>query len=244
MSTFVLVHGAWHGGWCWQRVTPYLCEAGHEVHTPTLTGLGERVHLASPDVDVETHIQDILNVVKYEDISGAILVGHSLGGTIIEAVAHRSPERIRHLIFLDALTPEDGKSAFDLWQDRGFGDAVKRAREQVERAGEGWMILPHSPDSSTLGVTDPADIAWMERRLAPIPVDTMAQPISLGNPAATDLQRTFIRCTDSEPEGLIPELARSVRDDPAWNYREIHACHDVMVTEPEALAKILIEIAG
>lgn len=244
MARFVPVHGGWHGGWCWKRVTPLLRAAGHEVDTPTLTGLGERSHLASPEINFETHVQDIINLLEYEDLHAVILVGHSLGGTVIEAAAHRVPERIAHLIFLDALIPEDGKSAFDLWIDHGFGAAVRQAQEHVEREGDGWYIAPHTPDSTTLGVTDEADIQWMSERLEPIPVETMRQPVRLGNPEAEALPRAYIRCTETETEGLIPSLAERVRDDSAWTYRKMAACHDVMVTEPGLLAEMLIELVS
>src|SRR5438128_128006 len=103
MATFVLVHGAWHGGWCWKRVTPLLRAAGHEVYATTLTGLGERVHLASPNVGLALHVQDVVGVLEYEDLRDVILVGHSYGGIVISGVADRVPERLRHLVYLDAL---------------------------------------------------------------------------------------------------------------------------------------------
>lgn len=243
MAPFVLVHGGWHGGWCWKRVTPYLRDVGHEVYTPTLTGLGERVRLANHNVDFETHVLDVVNVLTYEDLHSVVLVGHSMGGTVIEAVAHRVPERIQHLIFLDAILPEDGKSVWNVFEDHGYAAGVRLVREQVEREGEGWKIDPEPPNSPTLGVRDPADIRWMAERLAPIPVETVRRPVRLGNPDAADLPRTFIRCTESRPEGLIPLLAERVRTDPSWHYREIAACHDAMVTEPERVAALLLENA-
>jgi pimeloyl-ACP methyl ester carboxylesterase len=113
-ATYVLVHPAWHGGWCWKKVVPLLRAQGHDVHTPTLTGLGERSHLASPDIGLETHIQDIVHVLKYEDLGRVILVGHSSSGAVITGVADRVPEQLAHVVYLDAFMPDDGQSLMDL----------------------------------------------------------------------------------------------------------------------------------
>jgi pimeloyl-ACP methyl ester carboxylesterase len=161
MATFVLVAGAWHGGWCWKRVRPLLRKAGHEVFTPTLTGLGERVHLLSPEVDLETHVTDIVNVLKYEDLTDVVLVGHSYSGVVVGVVSHRVPERIAQVIYLDALVPENGKSIRDLHADHGLHESVQRARQRLETEPDGWKDAPPAPDAPVLGVTEQADIAWM-----------------------------------------------------------------------------------
>src|SRR5207248_5461012 len=114
MTTFVLVHGAWHGGWCWRKLTPLLREKGHDVFTPTLTGLGERVHLAGPEVGLGVHVQDVASVIEYENLHDVVLVGHSYGGMVIAGVAGRLPERLAHLVYLDAYAPEDGQAMTDL----------------------------------------------------------------------------------------------------------------------------------
>src|SRR5205823_8870769 len=137
-ATFVLVHGGFHGGWCWRRVTPLLRAAGHEVYTPTLTGLGERAHLARPEVSLHTHVQDVLGVLAYEDVQGVVLVGWSYAGMVITAVAEQAADRLAHLVYLDASVPEDGQAALDL-----LDPATRAAREErVRMEGEGWQMLP------------------------------------------------------------------------------------------------------
>ncbi len=147
MATFLFVHGAFVGGWSWKKVNALLRAAGHEVYTPTLTGLGERVHLLNPDIDLETHIQDILEVISYEDLAGVILVGHSYSGLVIASVADRVPQRLAHLVYLDAFIPQDGQSALDLFdqQDRA---AIE---ERVQRGGEGWLLPPR--EQAHYGIT-------------------------------------------------------------------------------------------
>jgi len=142
MATYVFVAGGGWGGFIWREVTCRLRKLGHDVFTPTLTGVGERVHLASPQIDLETHVQDILGVLSYEDLHEVILVGHSYGGLVITAVAERVPERLAHLVYLDALVPQDGQSGWDVT------DSALRARieECVRTQGDGWRLLP-SPDA-------------------------------------------------------------------------------------------------
>src|SRR5215211_5857359 len=125
MATFVLVHGAWHGGWCWRKLTPLLRAAGHEAHAPTLTGLGERVHLATPEVGTDTHVQDVCKLLEYEDLSGVVLVGHSYGGHVIAGVAAQAPERLAHLVYLDA---DSGVYAADGWSYNDVRAAARRDR--------------------------------------------------------------------------------------------------------------------
>lgn len=117
MADFVLIHGMWHGGWCWKKITPLLRAAGHEVHIVTLTGVGERAHLHYPDIDMNTHIQDVVSVLEYEDLNNVILVGHSLAGFMAPAVAERVPERIAHIVNLDGIIPIDGKPFKDMMPD-------------------------------------------------------------------------------------------------------------------------------
>lgn len=244
MATFVLVAGAWHGGWCWKRVRPLLQEAGHEVYTPTLTGSGERVHLASPEIDLDTHITDVVNGLEYEDLTDVLLVGHSYGGLVIGTAAHRVPERIGHLIYLDALLPEDGKTANQLYESNGQQAFVERVMRIVEEEGEGWYWPPPSPDAPNLRVTDPDDQAWMASKLTPHPIGTSYTVMRLDNPAAERIPRSFIACPPYPPGGLIPHFARQAREDPSWTYYEFETSHDPMITDPETLAEILIEIAA
>src|SRR5947208_7876814 len=140
-TTFVLVHGAWHGGWCWIKVTRLLTDAAHVVHTPTLTGLGERAHLARPEIDLEAHIQDIVAVLEAEELRNVVLVGHSYAGMVITGVAARVPNRIASLVYLDAFVPEAGRSLLS-YQPPERAEAMRSA---ATREGEGWRIPPFPP---------------------------------------------------------------------------------------------------
>src|SRR5215203_5818244 len=175
MTTYVLAHGGWHGGWSWKKVTPLLRAAGHAVATPTLTGLGERAHLLSPEIGLETHVQDILGVLEYEDLAGVVLVGHSSGGMVVMAVADRAPGRVAHLVYLDAFVPQTGQALVDL------PPADRRAVfvEQARTAGEGWRV-PAPPERN--GVIDEADLAWVRPRLGPQPLATFTEPLRLTRP--------------------------------------------------------------
>src|SRR4029450_13175141 len=138
MTTYLLVHGGWVGGWIWNRVAPILRKAGHDVFTPTLTGLGERAHLANPDIDLATHIQDVVSVLEFEDLKRVVLVGHSYGGMVITGVAERTAERLNHLVYLDAFVPRDGQSVADLVSP----ELAASFEEGVRLSGDGWRIPP------------------------------------------------------------------------------------------------------
>ena len=233
MATFVLVHGAWHGGWCWQRVASRLCTAGHEVYAPTLTGLGERVHLLSPTVDLETHIRDVINVLDYEDLQRVVLVGHSYGGMVIAGVADRATDRLAHVVYLDTIVPRDGASGFTVLP----AERVAALQEQVRLAGEGWLIP--SPPVERFGVTAVEDVQWAAPKLVPQPLATFTQPLRLTDRAAA-LPKTYILCT-ANPNSFRP-FAEPVRGAPGWRYRELHTGHDAMITAPRELADLLLEI--
>jgi pimeloyl-ACP methyl ester carboxylesterase len=235
MATFVLVHGAWHGGWCWRKVTPLLRAAGHEVHAPTLTGLGERAHLASPAVDLELHARDILATLECEEIREAILVGHSYGGAVATIVADRAPGRAARLVYLDAPIPRAGQRLLDLITPEQAADFQERAR----RDGDGWRFAPNSP--AALGIDDPADVAWVAPRLAPQPLATFTQPIRLTGAVET-VSRAYIFCAPARPGSLLSQFAGQARD-AGWAYREIAAGHDAMISAPAATAEALLALA-
>jgi pimeloyl-ACP methyl ester carboxylesterase len=237
MATFVLVHGGWHGGWCWKKVLPMLQAAGHEVFTPTLTGLGDRAHLARPDVGLATHVQDVANVLEYEDLGGVVLAGHSYGGMVITAVADRAPERVAQLVYLDAFVPEDGQALVDLLPAERREMFLERARA----TGEGSSVP--SPAPQIWGVTSDADLAWVRPRLLPQPLATFTEPLRLTRPAAS-LPRTYIACTGSPTAATFRPFVERARADPAWRYRELATGHDAMVTMPQELAGLFLEIAG
>jgi pimeloyl-ACP methyl ester carboxylesterase len=231
----VLVHGAWHGGWGWRRLTPLLRRAGHEVYTPTMTGLGERAHLAGPGIDLETHIRDIVGVLEAEELESVMLLGHSYGGMVITGVADRVPQRIARLVYLDAFVPQNGKSLMDYV----VPERATRFREEGERTGR---VMP--PPPLLWGVTDSADAAWSARHDAPHPYASMRQPVRLQNEAAlARIPKAYIYCS-SPPTGSFDQFAAKVRDDPAWRFFELATGHDAMVLVPERLARILLELAA
>jgi pimeloyl-ACP methyl ester carboxylesterase len=228
VATFVLVHGGWDGGWAWRSVARELQAAGHEVFTPTLTGSGERVHLASPEVDLETHVLDVVNVLRYEDLYDVILVGISSGGMIITGVAERVPERIGHLIYLDGIVPQDGQSIGDL-----VGPEVMAGLEQAAVAyGDGWHV-PHDPPDA-------------DRRTG-LPLKVAQQPAVVGNPDAARLKRTYVRHTgkpaDSWLTPIFDRIAARIRAEEGWNYVERPFDHYPILDKPREVAQLLLELA-
>jgi pimeloyl-ACP methyl ester carboxylesterase len=231
IGTYVLVHGAWHGGWCWAKVARLLRDAGHEVHTPTLTGLGERAHLARPEIDLETHIQDVVAMLEAEELRQATLVGHSYGGMVITGVAARTSGRIAQLVYLDAFVPEAGKSLLDYLSS----ELAAVMRDSAQAQGEGWKIAPFPPER--FGVTSQRDTEWLTKHLVPQPLRTFEQPL----PAAGGdrLKRTYVYC--SKPAtGSFDQFAERLRDDRKWTFHDVKTGHDAMVTAPGEIAKILM----
>jgi pimeloyl-ACP methyl ester carboxylesterase len=232
MTTYVLVHGAWHGGWCWQRVARILRAAGHEVYSPTLTGLGERAHLLGPEIRLNTHIQDVLGVLEYEDLHDVVLVGHSYSGMVITGVAQQAAERLGHLVYLDAFVPADGQSMNDILAP----DIVALFDEQARLEGNGYGIPPFS---DTFGITAEDDLAWVCPRLGMHPLNTHLDPVRLSNPLAQRLPRTYLYCGGP----ILKDLADRLRADPDWHVVELATGHDAMVTEPEQLSRLLLDLA-
>jgi pimeloyl-ACP methyl ester carboxylesterase len=235
-ASYVLVHGAWHGGWCWSRVAERLRAAGHRVFTPTCTGLGERAHLMRRDITLDTFTDDIANVIEAEELSDVILVGHSFGGLPISGVAERMRARIRHLVYLDALLVEPGQCVFDM-----LTPEVVAKRRAAAQESSGGLSLPPQP-AQTFGVTHEADIAWLERRLTPHPLATYASPLNVSNPIGNDLPRTYIACTDP-PYVFLDPVKAWVRRQEGWRVLTMATGHDAMITAPDELAQILGEIA-
>jgi pimeloyl-ACP methyl ester carboxylesterase len=226
MATFVLVHGAWHGGWCWRFLRPFL--KGHEVFAPSLTGLGERKHLARPDIDLDTHIGDIVSILEMEDLREVILVGHSYGGMVVTGAADRAPTRIKRIVYLDAFVPENGKCTLDYV----VPERAARMREEGERTGS---VTP--PPLSLWGLTKPEHVDFVKPREVPHPYRTMSQAIRLsGN--AERIPKTFVYCS-SPATGSFDRFATRYRDDPAWSFYELKTGHDAMILMPERVAEIL-----
>jgi pimeloyl-ACP methyl ester carboxylesterase len=232
MTTFVLVHGAWHGGWVWQRVAPLLRAAGHEVHTPTLTGVSDRAHLLSPAVGLGTHIADVRSLLEAYDLSDVVLVGHSYAGQVVSGVADRAPGRLRARVHLDAFVGADGDAAIDLLPSTVAG----HYRESVAGPGFGWLI-PVRP-LARLGVTDEADVAWLTPRLTPHPWLTYTEPVRLTG-ACDTVPGVFVECVD------WLRVFREQAERAAvlgWPVHEIATGHEAMVTAPAALADVLLSV--
>jgi pimeloyl-ACP methyl ester carboxylesterase len=247
MATFVLVPGAWAGGWAWRPVARLLRGRGHEVYTPTLTGLGERVHLATPEVDLETHIQDVVNLLDYEDLQAVVLVGWSYGGMVITGALDRVPERLAHAIYFDAEVPRDGESLFDV-----DGPEFRAEMEQSALAsGDGWKTsLGGAADIEAFisaWLPDPETRRWVAAKLASNgqPIRTFSQPVRLANPAAKAVPRTFIRCpVDGEAWAYILDpIYERLRQDPGWQVWELPSNHLAPIAVPELVAETLLDIA-
>lgn len=232
---FVFVHGAWHGGWCWRDVAAVLRTAGHQVFTPTMTGLGERAHLLNAQVGLSTFIDDIAAVILSEELDNVVLVGHSFGGHVINGVADRMPQLLRQLIYLDGLVVQHGQSALSI-----MPPAVQAERARTMDA-EGLRMTIPSPDQ--FGLSDPAQLAWVMRQLTPHPLKGYTEPLQLQHPLGNGLPKTYIAVTDPWYPPLA-ELRQWVRSQPDWDWRELAACHNAMVSAPLALASLLMELAG
>lgn len=234
MATFVLVPGAYFGGWLWQRLTPFLWASGHTAYPLTLTGLGDRVHLARPDTDLDTHIVDLTNLLFYEDLQGVILVGHSYGGMVITGAAERVPGRIRRLVYLDALAPVDGESLVDLRP----GNRPPAGQEETDR-----LPVPFPVEETRDNIPDLAeeDAVWLHARMTPHPAQTRVQPVRFSNPDALAIPRTYILCTDNWDDSLPRDILRA-RSEPGWDYREMDGYHVPMVARSRELADLLLSM--
>ncbi len=236
MAAYVLVHGGWGGGWEWSTVAHLLRGRGHVAFTPTLTGMGERAHLARPDVDLETHIEDVTAVLSYENLDDAILLGHSYSGAVVTGVVDRAPERLRRLVYLDAFVPLPGQSQIEClppaWAEKHM---LAPARER----GDGWRIpCPFGVEQLELA----PDLAqWYAARLTDQPLATCTEPLRLTGDGGQAVPRTYIHCVS---EGEAPEMdvfrAFAERAQASgWDYRRFTAGHDPQVSAPEALVELL-----
>ena len=209
---------------------PLMRAAGHRLITPTYTGLGERGHLANPTVDLETHIQDIMGVIRFEDLNDFVLIGHSYGGMVATGVADRASDRINQLIYLDAFVPEDGQCLFDLVSNENREEMLERART----TGYGWLIAPNPmpPD------TPEQDRLWATPLRLPQPLATVQQPIRLKH-KTPPVPRTYIYCTRSD---IFKRFADRTRSDNSGRYYELDASHNPHITAPEALTALLDQI--
>ena len=228
MAVYVLVHGAWHGGWMWGAVAQELRAAGHEVFTPTLTGSGERVHLASPAIGLDTHILDVLNVFHYENLCNVNLVGWSYGGMVTTGVAEQVPEKIHQLIYLDAFVPESGQSLADV-----LGPEITAAAGQLAAAyGDGWRVPYYPPGAD---------------RTTDFMLTAAHQPVTMDNPQAAQLARTYVHFAAKPPDdmykGVFERIAARARE-AGWNCREMATAHEGIFTAPNDVATLLLELAS
>lgn len=234
--TFVLVHGAFHGGWCWRAVARFLRDEGHSVFTPTLTGLGERRHLMSATLTIDTFVADISNLLEAEDLNEVRLVGHSFGGAIISGVADRMPHRLSRLVYLDGVTPLAGKSLFDMMPEK------ERAARMAALAQlpDGQMQVP-PPTARHFGVDNTDQAAWVDRRLTPHPTGGYTSPVVLHNPIANGVPAAYIRCI-APVFPINDPCAAFAASQPGWQYREIATGHDAMISAPSELARLLLSL--
>jgi pimeloyl-ACP methyl ester carboxylesterase len=235
-KTYVLVHGAWHGGWCWREVKEALRGMGHRVSTPTQTGVGERKHLMAKDITLDTFTADIINHIEAEELNDVILVGHSFAGTSITSVADKIPNRIQHLVYLDSLILENGQSPFSVLPS----DVVAARRKLVAEQGQGIFIPP--PPPTLFGIPENHPLAdWVKRHLTPHPVSTFDSPMRIDNPVGNGRPRTYIHCTNPV-YGPLEGTRRCVRKQKNWTWQEIATGHDAMVTAPAELSRMLATI--
>jgi pimeloyl-ACP methyl ester carboxylesterase len=236
--SFVLLHGAFHGSWCWAPVAEILRGAGHYVCAPTQTGLGERKHLMSREITLDVFADDLLNHIEAEELTNVVLVGHSFGGFAISAAADRMPERIRHLVYLDARIPENGRTAFDVQPP----DITAERLRLAEEFSQGLSVPPPPPE--VFGVPpDHLLYDWVVRRLTPHPLSSFISPFRVRNPIGNGLPATYVVCTDPVYPSLeTSRQAAQARTD--WGWKELATGHDAMVTAPGPTADLLMEIAG
>jgi pimeloyl-ACP methyl ester carboxylesterase len=231
MATFLVAHGAWAAGWAWKKMRPLMAAAGHQLFTPSYTGLGERAHLAHRDLNLESHIADMLAVLEFEDLRDVILIGHSYGGMVATGVADRARDKIKQLVYLDAFVPEGGMAASDYMP-------AERAEMMKENALDGWKV-PSSPPPPD---TSPEDVAWLTPRRVPQPLQCFEQKLVLKNGPLT-LPRIYIYAQRHNPGDPFRQFMQRARKE-SWPVYEMDASHSPHVTAPEALMENLQKVAA
>lgn len=237
-KTYVLASGSWHGGWSWGKVAAHLRAANHQTYTPSYTGLGDRAHLLRKDITIETFVEDLVNVILSEELQDVVLVGHSFGGVALAGVADKIPERIRHLVYLDGVILENGKSAFD-----AYLPADREARLKAANEANGGLAVPVPNKLPALwGLKEGTpDYDWVLRRLTPHPLNSYTSALHLKGSIGNKLPCTYIECTAPVHPGLAAskKLAQSLG---GWNWKSIEAPHDAMITHPRLIAELLMAI--
>jgi pimeloyl-ACP methyl ester carboxylesterase len=232
MKNIVLVHGAWHGAWSWQRVIRPLQRDGHNVFAPSLTGLGDRSHLLTPDITLSTHVRDITNLIENEELEDIVLCGHSYAGLVVAQAADRMPSRIAAIVFLDAFLPENGKSLHDLLPEAARVESETDAKTR----GGGW--LAPTPDVGRLEVADRRDLAWLERRCGPQPLATFTEPSKLTGAWRKGPRLHYVAASEfSSP--VFKGFARAAKADPAFTCHALACGHEIMLDKPDETCRIL-----
>jgi pimeloyl-ACP methyl ester carboxylesterase len=236
-KTFVLAHGSWHGGWCWKKVADRLRAKGHAVYAPSYTGMGDRAHLLSKDITIDTFAEDLVQVIQGEELADVILVGHSFGGVPISGAADRVPEKIARLVYLDSVLVESGRSAFSYYPPAEAEARIKAAEKATN--GVAVPVPQQLPAVWGLGKEGDPDYDWARRRLSPHPLQTYLTALTFKGPVGNDLPRTYIHCT--QPSHPVLEDSRSlVRSWSGWKWVDLAAPHDSMITHPDAVVELLL----
>lgn len=237
MKTYVLVHGAYHGAWCWKRIVPLFQEKGAAVFTPTLCGLGEKSGMLSPEINLSTHISDVVNFVKKEGLKSIILVGHSYAGFVVCAAAQVMPERIAHLVYLDAMVPLNGQRVFDIRPSlRPKGVEIAHLGRKIK------VLMPAAPQA--YGIEDPQDVEWAKALLVPMPFACYDEPLTIDDKKLAPLKKTYllneIQSPGESQKSHEDTYIRAQGDN--WSRLKIPGPHDSMLTHPQELAEILLKI--
>jgi pimeloyl-ACP methyl ester carboxylesterase len=244
MPIFVLIHGAWHGGWCWWKVEPLLREAGARVYAPSLTGMGERSHLArhlDPGViDLDLHVQDVVELLESEGLEVVVLVGHAYAGMVIAGVAEVCPQHLAHLVYVNGVVPRDGEAMVDQLDAVRGPEFTDRVRKAIESRQD---FLPPPKTAEDIrrrwAIAEPEDQSWVLPRLQPQPVASFAQAVRVGNPESLRIPRSFILCSESGFDPVAEQARQS-----GWGLYQLDTGHDPMITKPREVAEILLKIAG
>ena len=245
MAHFILVHGAWHGAWCWRRVSDALVRAGHRAHAVTLTGLGERAHMLSSSITLETHISDVINAIEAEEMTDVVLAVHSYAGMLGTAVADRLPGRLSHLVYVDAVVPRPGES----WSST-HASTTREARLAAAQASA--LFSFPAPDPAIFGLAD-ADYEWVKRRQTPHPGHTYSAPLAFDVQRVAAVPRTFVNCTQptlATIDAIRPRVVDPKFWDGAWlagggaRVVALKTGHDPMISAPGALTNLLLECAA
>jgi pimeloyl-ACP methyl ester carboxylesterase len=233
MATFVLVHGAWHGSWCWKRVRKALQARGHDVFTPTLTGVADRSHLASREVNLDTHIADVANLIHWEELDDVVLCGHSYAGCVITGVADRMPDRVRALVYLDAFVLEDGQSLHS-----AVPESLAAMQADAAEQGDGWRVPPITAEFFRVNL---ADRGWVDAQCTPHPLAAFQQRLTVRNRFPPE-KATHVLATgyDLSPFPPFHELAKAK----GWRTLTLDCGHDAMLDRPDDVVRILLDAAG